>query len=352
MQTLTLPAIVSNGNNFTSSPFISDPTVYDPCPGSGILSKCLKQGECMPVMHSIYRESGTVRIDSATCTQCGECARICPTGTLTMDGNEIRILHDSHFGCIACGHCMMVCPEGAVEVTGRGIAPEDLVPLPDPALKATMEALAALMRSRRSVRRFSDQEVDTAMLDRIVEMASTAPMGIPPWDVGCVVVQGRDAVQKVAGEIVQGYEGFLRMFRPWLLALMRPFVSKAKHDMFAHFVHPLAEMYVSGRHDNRDLLFYEAPVLLIFHHSPYTEQADAIIASTYAMLAAESLGLGSTMIGGAAPILQRHPALCKRLGIPKGHKPAIALILGHPATRFRRTLHRRFVSVSHAPAEE
>jgi hypothetical protein len=63
------------------------------------------------------------------------------------------------------------------------------------------------------------------------------------------------------------------------------------------------------------------------------------------MLAAESLGLGSTIIGGAPPILQRQTALCRRLGIPPGHTPAIALIVGHPATHFRNAIRRRFVHV-------
>ncbi len=54
--------------------------------------------------------------------------------------------------------------------------------------------------------------------------------------------------------------------------------------------------------------------------------------------------LGSTMIGGAPPILQRNKALCERLGIPSGNIPAMALILGHPATHFRHAVQRRFAS--------
>jgi hypothetical protein len=52
------------------------------------------------------------------------------------------------------------------------------------------------------------------------------------------------------------------------------------------------------------------------------------------------------MIGGAAPILQRNKALCKQLGIPEGNTPAIALIVGYPATRFRRAVRRSFTHVS------
>jgi nitroreductase len=141
---------------------------------------------------------------------------------------------------------MVVCPEGAVRVTGRGLSPDDLLPSPDPDSKATAAQLAALMQSRRSVRRFSDREVDAAILERIVALAATAPMGIPPWDVGVVTVRGREEVQRVAREVVRGYEGFLRIFRPRLLAVMRPFVALEKYDRFASFIRPLAQEYVRG----------------------------------------------------------------------------------------------------------
>jgi nitroreductase len=103
---------------------------------------------------------------------------------------------------------------------------------------------------------------------------------------------------------------------------------------------------VEGRRQGRDLLFYDAPAVLLFHHSPYVDASEAMIACTYAMLAAESLGLGTTMIGAAAPIIMRKRELCQQLGIPDGNKPAIALILGYPAVHFRRGVIRRFASVS------
>ena len=72
---------------------------------------------------------------------------------------------------------------------------------------ATADALAALMRSRRSVRRYKDREVDRKLLERVVEMAASAPMGIPPWDVGCVIVCGRDKVRELAQRVGQRVRG-------------------------------------------------------------------------------------------------------------------------------------------------
>ncbi len=298
----------------------------------------------MVVPHSRYRETGVVEIDQSNCKHCGQCAAICPADVLELDEDRIRIRQDSPFGCIACGHCMMTCATGSITVQGRGLAPEDVCDLPTQQECASAAALAALMRSRRSVRHFKDQELDAALLTQIVEMAESAPMGIPPWDVGCVVVRGRDAVQELAGELVKIYQGFLKVFRPWVLSLMRPVLGEEKHDQYRNFIHPLARSYVEAHRAGKDKLFYSAPAVLIFYHSPYADAADAAIACTYAMLAAESLGLGNTIIGGAPPVLQRNKSLCQRLGIPAGCAPSFALIVGHPATHFRHAVRRHFLS--------
>jgi nitroreductase/ferredoxin len=298
----------------------------------------------MVVPHSRYSETGTVTIDDSTCKNCGTCAAICPADVLDADNGHIRVRDDSPFGCIACGHCMMVCPEGSITVTGRGISPADLLPLPSRDEIASADSLTALMRSRRSVRFFQDREVDSELLERIVAMAASGPMGIPPWDVGCTIVAGRDKVSQLAAELVKGYAGLLKVLRPWVLTLLRPFMAKAKHEQFRHFIVPLAKSYVTAHQQGKDRLFWKAPAVLIFHHSPYAQAADVAIACTYAMLAAHSLGLGSTIIGGGPPVLQRNRALCRQLSIPDQQTPCFTLIVGYPAKHFRRAIRRHFLS--------
>jgi nitroreductase len=161
-----------------------------------------------------------------------------------------------------------------------------------------------------------------------------------------VIVNGREQVQELVREITKGYEGFLRTFRPWVLSLMRSFVGRATYEQFRHFVRPLAQKIIENAHKGRDVLFWDAPAVLIFHHSPHAEENDTMIACTYAMLAAESLGLGSTIIGSSSPVLQRNRPLLRKLGIPEGNTPAATLILGHPAAEFRQGIRRRFTSVT------
>lgn len=300
----------------------------------------------MTVIHSRYREPGVPAIDLQTCQRCGQCVAICPAEAIRFAEGNVTLHTESRFGCIACGHCMLVCPHGSITVSGRGISPKDVLAAPPADSKATPAALAALLEGRRSIRRFTDEEVAKDTLEAIVGMAASAPMGIPPWDVGCTVVCGRAQVHKLAEEIIQGYAGFLKLFRPWVLAWLRPFLGRAKHDAFRSFIRPLAESLVEHHRHGRDVLFWNAPAVMLFHHSPYADASDAAIACTYAMLVAESLGLGTTMIGSVAPIIQRRPQLARSLGIPAGHRAALALIVGHPAVTFRRAILRRFNSVT------
>jgi ferredoxin len=300
----------------------------------------------MSVIHSLHPEPGTVAVDQSTCGQCGRCAEVCPTEVLQFVDRRVQVHPESTFGCIACGQCMMVCPDGSVTVRGRGVSPDDLVDLPPRERRATAASLAALLTARRSVRRFSARDVEPDVLQQVVAMASSAPMGIPPWDVGCVVINGRDKVREVAFDVARGYQRLLKMLNPTVLAVMGPFMRANTRAQMRSFVLPLARIYVERYQRGEDVIFYGAPAVLVFHHSPYADVADAAIACTYAMLAAESLSLGTTMIGGAPPLMQRDRNLCRRLGIPAGNKPTIALILGYPAVTYRRAIARQFASVT------
>lgn len=295
----------------------------------------------MAVKHSRYHEAGMVEVDRKRCTLCGLCVRTCPAEVLALEADTIQ-QQDVGLGCIACGHCMMVCPAECISVNGRNLTAADLKPLPPPDERADAEALQALFVSRRSVRHFLPREIAPELLERIVEMASSAPMGIPPWDVGVTTVAGFDKVRELAGKMVDGYRGMLKIFRPGLLKLMRPLLGRARYETFSDFILPLGRMYLETWDAGRDTVFHGAPAVMIFHHSPYAGEPDAVIACTYAMLAAEALGLGSCMIGGAPPILQRNKALCERLGIPRDNSPALALILGYSAVPFKRGVVRRF----------
>lgn len=294
-----------------------------------------------------FSQSAAPAIDRKTCTNCGACARTCPSESLVLKEGRVEVVPGTFMGCVGCGQCMAVCPQGSVTVSGRRIQTSDLVDLPPRAQWATPEQLDGLLLARRSIRRFGEQEVDRATIEQILAMTSTAPMGIPPSDVGILVFHGRPKVQAFTAEMIASFRRMLPKLG-WTLKLGRFFMNRANYTAMQDFVVPLLELLVERWDQGQDVLFYDAPVVLLFHHGPMSDPADAHIAATYAMLAAESLGLGSCMIGSSAGLNYDKP-LAAKLGIPAGNKAGLALILGHPATApFRRSLRRQLASVTWA----
>jgi nitroreductase/NAD-dependent dihydropyrimidine dehydrogenase PreA subunit len=294
-----------------------------------------------------FTEKGKPTVELDICGGCGHCVRICPDEVFVMNEGRPEVTEGSFIGCIACGHCMMVCPTGAVTVSGRGAAPEDRTELPPKDRRATADQFEALLLWRRSVRRFQDREVDRAAIDRILEMTATAPMGIPPHLVGVVVFAGRDKVSAMVDEAAETFGQMAKQLNPLMLGLMRPFIGKESHHAMRAFVQPLLAFLAERHEQGQDVFVYDAPLVLLFHHAPGAEATDVAIATTYAMLAAESLGLGSCMIGSAVA-LDRDKRFKQRYGIPPKNKICLALAVGHPDVQFKRGVRRRLASVTFA----
>jgi len=293
------------------------------------------------------REKGVPTIDQSTCTGCGLCVEVCGDQVLTLENGKVQAGQGEFMGCIACGQCVAACPTGGITVSGRGMTPADAFELPPLAQRSTADQLDILLLARRSIRRFKEQEIDRNTMDRILGMTSTAPMGIPPSDVGVVVFHGREKVQEFAADACDSFQRMAWFFSPAVLTVMRPFIGKEQHMAMRDFVRPLLDMLVKKRAEGIDWFTYDAPAALLFHHGPMADPADCHIAATYAMLAAESFGLGSCMLGTTAGLNYAKPFKAK-YGIPPKNKIGLALVLGYPERKFRKGVRRRLASVKFA----
>jgi nitroreductase len=64
-------------------------------------------------------------------------------------------------------------------------------------------------------------------------------------------------------------------------------------------------------------------------------------------MAAESLGLGSCMIGSVTPVYKRGgKAFIRKYGIPDYAKYGIAVIFGYPKYRYHKAIRRSFAHIN------
>ena len=300
----------------------------------------------MAVPTSRTKENAEIRIDAAKCTGCGECVEVCKSFNLTLADGKVKII-ESDFGCIACGHCMAVCPNEAITVHGRTLSPKDLFDLPAEENRANYRQLMALFQHRRSIREFTNREIEPETIEKILEAAKTSPMGLTPSDINVLIFDGREKNQRFAEDFCKLIKSYRWLVSNWFLAIMRPFWGKINDEMFRSFIRPAFDIYVGKMEKGINLLNYDAPLAMYFYGSPYTDPADPLITATTAMYAAESLGLGTCMLGAIHPLIQyggKAKKFRKKYGIKYQSREGIFVIFGYPAVKYNKGVKRTFAS--------
>lgn len=286
-----------------------------------------------------------VIVDHNLCNDCGICMEICKGGPLIMQEGHLAVTHGALFDCIACGACVAFCPMDAIRVSGRDLYPEDVLDLPATTSLPSYDSLQQLMLRRRSIRDFEKREVESATVQKILDAASTAPMGLPPSEVGVVVISGFKAVSEARKALLDQMRRWEWMFSPVALALMRPFVSRDTYSMYLDFLAPTIKVFDKMDLQGEDWFLYGAPLAFYFHGSAASDPADPLIAADHAMMAAESLGLGTCMLGFPGYLFQYSASLKKKYDLPHKIQPGIMLICGYPRFTTQRAIRRRFARV-------
>lgn len=303
----------------------------------------------MPIPTSRTNENGKIEINHKTCTGCGLCVKVCKDFSLEIKNGKVQPSLNSVFGCIACGHCMAICPSNSISISGRDITAEDLINLDHPNRSINYDSLLILLKHRRSIREFTQQEVEEENIAKILEAAKTAPMGLPPSDVNVMIIKGREANHQFAMDFCDYLLSKKWMISPLFLFIMRPIWGKANDRIFRGFVKPLLHLFIKSKQENVNLVTYDAPLAMYFYGTPFCDPADPIVAATYAMLAGESLGLGTCMLGAVHPLIQngkKAEIFRKKYGIKFKSREGLIVIFGYPDVHYKKGLKRKFASIN------
>jgi len=287
-------------------------------------------------------------IDEDACTGCGLCVKVCPAKTLSILKGKARVTGPHS---LRCGHCAAVCPEGAVFVRGMDpqmdtfdFIPSDVDSVGEDSQRPSPEAVAALMRYRRSCRVYDQRRVQKSLLEDLVKIGVTAPSGTncQPWFF--ILLEERDAVESLGKGVAKFYRLLNRVSSMRTARLVSRFLPG---DPLGTYYREFYETVKDGLRDferfGRDRLFHEAPACILVgaEENASTPREDALLATQNIILAAESLGLGTCLIGLAVEAVRNDPRLQRRLGLNKGEKIHSVIALGYPGVTYRRFAGRR-----------
>ena len=263
-------------------------------------------------------------IDKELCIKCGLCEKDCPTGALEMD--ELPVLDEEL--CFECGHCLAVCPTGALSILGKS-------PNESTLLKGNLpsaEQMETLIKGRRSVRHYSDENVAPETIRSLIDIASHAPTGVNMQSVQFTVIDNKETMDALRKEV------YAR------LATVLPEEAPENDTALEYLVMAVKEWKENGS----DIVFRGAPHMVITSSPLATPcpEADTHIALAYFEFMAQSMGLGTIWDGIAKMMFAMLPDLLNELGIPKDHLFGYVMAFGKPAVTYQRTVERGSANVN------
>jgi nitroreductase/NAD-dependent dihydropyrimidine dehydrogenase PreA subunit len=262
-------------------------------------------------------------VDRQACTRCGLCVSDCPVRIIALEeGGYPAIAPVRESSCLRCQHCLAVCPTAAVSILGLDPQESTLLagnyPHPD--------QLVTLMKGRRSVRAYRPENLEPALVQRLLATAWHAPTGHNARNVRFTVVDDRGVMAGLRSEVMAG-----------LGRLAEEGKLPEEMAFFAGFVRLWEEK-------GRDVIFRDAPHLLLASapRGAGTPREDCLISLSYFELLAQDLGVGTVWNGFARwAVADLLPEVRQRLGIPDDHLLGGAISFGPAAIGYSRTVQYR-----------
>ncbi len=247
--------------------------------------------------------------------------------------------------CFRCGHCMAVCPTGAI--THPGMNPEHFRELLPAAEGVTSELLFDLLRKRRSIRSYTDEQVGEDEIMRLIEAAVQAPSGLNAQSWCFTIIQDPERMARIRRRIAAIYSFLLNMLESRMSKFMLRLQVGTEAVSVLEEARPLLEGIVAAQKSGGDRLLWGAPTLVVVH-SP-DEDPTGLESAHYAvanfMLMAPTMGLGTCLIGVLTAVAEHDPRVREFIGLPEDHTLDAALVVGYPTEEYLRSVDKRAAEI-------
>lgn len=255
-------------------------------------------------------ENHRIKIDINKCIGCGLCSKVCVAHNIKLKNKKANILLDK---CLMCGQCTAACPKKAVLITGyktQQIEKKGEIRLnPDEVLN--------VIRFRRTIRQFKSKDIPKSVIEQILEAGRLTHTAKNKQDVSFIILdKEKDNIEQIA----------VKLFKK-IKPLVNLFSSMARNVKI-----------------NNHFFFFNAPIIIVILAD---EKINGILAAQNMEFMAETYGLGVLFSGFFTLAANISFKIKKALKIPKGKKVAATLVLGYPAIKFLRSVHREKLSVKY-----
>ncbi len=288
-------------------------------------------------------------IELETCKQCLFCGQVCPNLLIEKnDKNNVIFKAEFYDLCITCGHCMAVCPTDSIHIEelkyGKDIIEKK-------AESTGADFFINLISNRRAVRQYKNKEVEKDKLGKIIEIISKAPVSFTPNSLEITVVRSVDKIKSALPLFVRFYDDLVKMLDK---SIPRFFVKSNVDDetfrTLTEDIYPIFKYKLPMIKETEiDPIFRNAPVVFIIHADKkvinHTE--DGIIAMTYGILAAHSLGLGSCPVSLIPPAINREKQLKEKFEIPQNNKVISSFVVGYSKYKYKKNIDRKLKNVNY-----
>ncbi len=251
-----------------------------------------------------------VIIDTEKCIGCGLCKKDCV-------GFDIDIVEGKAIArggsCIGCGHCEAICPQGAIKITGF----EDEITEFEEQVRLDPEQLMNAIKTRRTIRQFTDKKVEQEILDKIFEAGRMAPTGANSQGTRYVLLDEKKAECEAVA---------VKMFGKVIGVGKKVIPQLAHMNIDSHF------------------FFKKAPVVIVIFGK---DAVSASLAAENMAFMAEACGLGVLFSGFFTTCVNVSGKIRKLMGISKKPKAVTTLVIGYPAVKYHRTPHRKPLNLKH-----
>lgn len=270
---------------------------------------------------SAAAESKIFNVDGKRCIRCGECVKDCFFGALEIGADGMPAMANPN-RCMQCQHCFAVCRTGAIVFKGHK-AEEALtvrgLELP------TGNAMANLIRSRRSIRKYAEQDVNQALLKGILKTLANAPTGCNARALKFTCIATRKAMDDFRSKFI----GVLERHRCGSKMLPRWIAAPA----------------IQLRRGERDVFFRGASGMLVVTCDPkakgvVTPAEDVMVACSQFDLLAQASGMGTCWCGFFKLVQREIPELLPELVGVGEDTPFYAILFGVPAIEYTRSVCR------------